>query len=285
MATSQRKREIGVDIRKARGQVRMAWAGRVLSWVTLAALLPPVRRAARNRLETRRTEVATLGANLDASAIMVDFDMESAVGDPQRRLHEAFGRLMGCRGQWSISSSQRIDSVRARTTAASVVARKPASLGRGADPLVRTTEPPLAMPVQGGRSTAYFYPGFVLVASREGRDFALIDLVELNVDARTARFTETEGVPSDATIVGSTWAKSNKDGTRDRRFKNNRELPVASYGELTLSGPGGLNEAFMTSRVEPCREFVAAVRDLQRILASDRGASKVTGKRAITTGR
>jgi len=285
LATSQRKREIVVDARRARGQVRLAWCARALGWATLAAAFSPVRRAAQNLLAKRRTELSTLNANLATSAISVDFDMESAVGEPHRRMHKAFDRMIECRGKWSISSSQRIDSFRARTTAAYVVGRQPASLGHGADPLVRTSEPPLAMSVQSGRSTAYFYPGFVLVAARDGRDFALIDLVDIKVDARATRFTEDEVVPGDATVVGATWAKSNKDGSRDRRFAHNRQLPIASYGELTLAAHGGLNEAFMTSRVEPCHEFVSAVRDLQRTLSAGRGARKVEAQKAIIAGR
>ena len=281
LATSQRKREILADARRARGQVRLAWCARVLGWATLASVLPPVRRAADSRLATRRNELSTLNANLETSVISVDFDMESAVGEPHRRMHDAFGRMMACRGKWSVSSSQRIDSVKARTTAAYVVGRQPASLSNGADPLVHTSEAPLAMLVQGGRSTAYFYPGFVMVSARDGRDFALIDLVDLRAEARTTRFTESEGVPSDASMVGATWAKSNKDGSRDKRFAHNRQLPVASYGELILSAHGGFTEAFMTSRAEPCHEFAEAVRDLQRTLSASRTTRKVDSRKAL----
>ncbi len=285
LATSQRKREIVADARRARGQVRVAWCARALGWATLAAVLPPVRRAAQDQLSKRRAELSTLNANLETSAVSVDFDMESAIGGPHRRMHEAFARMVACQGKWSVSSSQRIDSVKARTTAAYVVGRQPAELGHGADPLVRTSEPPLAMSVQGGRSTAYFYPGFVLVAARDGRDFALIDLVDLKVDARATRFTEIEGVPGDADVVGATWAKSNKDGSRDRRFAHNRQLPVANYGELTLSALGGLQEAFMTSRVEPCQDFACAVRDLQSTLSAGRGAKKIDTPKTLAARR
>ena len=281
LATSRRKREIIADMCRARNQVSLAWATRALSWITLAAAIPAVRRTTQTVLARRRAEVATLNANLDMSAVSVDFDMESMVGDPHRRMREAFDRMAMCQRTWSISSSQRIDSVKARTTAGYVVGRRSVLLRHGADPLVRTSEPPLAMPVQGGRSTAYFYPGFVLVADRDGRDFALIDLVDLKVASAATRFTETEGVPADAVVVGTTWAKSNKDGSRDRRFANNQQLPVAGYGEVILSGHGGFNEAFMTSRVEPCQDFAAAVRDLQRVLSSGRGTKRVATRKAL----
>ena len=111
-------------------------------------------------------------------------------------------------------------------------------------------------------------PGFVLVVSGHNSEFAVIDMKELSVDHVAVRFTETEGVPTDATLVGKAWAQSNKDGSSDKRFKDNRQLPVLMYGQMRLGGPGGLNEVFMFSREGPCREFVAAVADLKRLLLS-----------------
>ena len=46
-------------------------------------------------------------------------------------------------------------------------------------------------------------------------------------------------VPRDAKVVGKTWQYVNKDGGPDRRFSNNRQMPVALYGALLIdSGPG-----------------------------------------------
>ena len=138
VATSERKREIAADMRKARGQVRMAWVGRALGWLTLAAALPAVRLAGNSSLERRRSKLAILGINLESTVIAVDFDMESAVGDLRRRLHEAFGRMEACEGRWSVASSQRINNVKARTFATPVVDRTTVRLARGADALIGT---------------------------------------------------------------------------------------------------------------------------------------------------
>ena len=99
-------------------------------------------------------------------------------------------------------------------------------------------------------------------------DFALVDLKELDVGFALTQFTETDPVPSDAKMVRKVWAKSNKNGTRDRRFKDNRELPVMLYGDLNLRSTGGLRESFLFSRPEACEAFVRAINDLKRILAS-----------------
>ncbi len=116
-----------------------------------------------------------------------------------------------------------------------VVARRSTQLARRADALVDTNDLPMALSIQNGRSTAYFYPGFMLVVNATRSDFALVDLKELDVGFALTQFTETDPAPSDAKMVRKVWAKSNKNGTRDRRFKDNRELP--SYALRRLEPP------------------------------------------------
>jgi DNA-directed RNA polymerase subunit RPC12/RpoP len=57
-------------------------------------------------------------------------------------------------------------------------------------------------------------------------------------------------------VVGQTWAKINKDGTRDKRFADNYEIPIALYGELTLKSDTGLWEKFLFSNPEKMERFV-----------------------------
>ncbi|WP_185151672.1 hypothetical protein [Chryseobacterium sp. SN22] len=48
-----------------------------------------------------------------------------------------------------------------------------------------------------------------------------LEIDELNFHDTYTRFTETSGVPRDAKIIDQTWAKVNKNGTRDRKFNSN----------------------------------------------------------------
>lgn len=61
-------------------------------------------------------------------------------------------------------------------------------------------------------------------------------------------FIENVSVPKDATIVGYTWEFVNKNGGPDKRFKKNRQLPICSYGSLSISSPYGLNTILMFSK-------------------------------------
>ncbi|MBO7149343.1 MAG: hypothetical protein J6V71_00460 [Clostridia bacterium] len=48
------------------------------------------------------------------------------------------------------------------------------------------------------------------------------------------RFVESEKVPSDAKVIDKTWKYVNKSGAADKRFSDNRQLPVCLYGKLTI---------------------------------------------------
>ncbi len=269
VATRRREQEIKAETRKAKWQLRLAWTARTLGWMSLISVAAkPIRRRTSRALAVRRSDVAMLDRNLAATRISVNFDMDSEVAEPHRRMQAAFGQMASSQRAWSVQTTQLINRVKARRWAGTVVSRGPAILRRLAASLIDTDDPPLAIDVLRGKSTSYFYPGFVLVDGGQGSDFALIDITELEIASAATDFEETEFVPSDAQVVGSTWAKANKDGSRHRRFAHNRELPIMRYGLLNLSTARGMNEAFMFSNAQASAEFAAAAADLKLVFAT-----------------
>ena len=56
-------------------------------------------------------------------------------------------------------------------------------------------------------------------------------------------------------VIGKTWAKANKDGSRDRRFADNYEIPIAQYGAIALKSGSGLWEEFQFSNLQKLLNF------------------------------
>lgn len=270
LGTERRRAEIGWELRKARVQLLWAQTKHVMAWMSLTALVPSVRRATAGGVMDRQAEIATLRTNLENTVIAVDFDMRTEIAGPYRRMQQAFDALRASSQVWSVETEQRIDRVRARAWAETVVGRKPVGLTREASRLVHTADQPLAFETRGGRTTAYVYPGFVLMQSRD--DFALVDFADLTVEATGIRFSDSGAVPNDSEIVGETWAKANKDGTRDKRFKHNRKIPIMQYSGLKISSPGGLNEAYLVSRALVCETFARALNEVKAVLCSGTAA-------------
>lgn len=81
------------------------------------------------------------------------------------------------------------------------------------------------------------------------------------------RYVESESVPGDARIIDQTWQYVNKKGGPDKRFKNNRQLPICAYSQLNLSTSDGLDVRFLGSKeggFDALEEALAAVRAAQR---------------------
>jgi hypothetical protein len=114
----------------------------------------------------------------------------------------------------------------------------------------------------------YFLPERLLV--KRGKTFAAVFYKNLRINGATTRFIEDEGVPRDAQVVDHTWRYVNKSGGPDRRFNNNRQLPICAYSEYTLSSDTGVYEIISTSRqgaMDGFAGFLGEIGELQTRMA------------------
>lgn len=119
-----------------------------------------------------------------------------------------------------------------------------ASLSLGQAPgVVANVEVPV---LKAGKTTLAFYPDRVLAF--QGVAVGGVSYQRLQAVSVCTRFIEHEAVPSDARVVDRTWQYVNKKGGPDKRFKNNRELPVCAYNQFNLSTPDGLDVRFIASK-------------------------------------
>ena len=94
----------------------------------------------------------------------------------------------------------------------------------------------------------------------------MIDFNEISLRFDLCKFIEESGYPPDAQIHEYVWEKSNKDGSPDRRFAQNRQLPALLYGQLDISSPSGLHEQYQFSNVDKAIEFCKAWESLNKAL-------------------
>ena len=122
--------------------------------------------------------------------------------------------------------------------------RRQVGLTTDAPPLVKTNVEVPLVPV--GKQVLAFMPDRLLVF-----DSAAVGAVrysDLALEVAESQFVEDEAVPQDATVVGKTWRYVNQKGGPDRRFKDNREIPICAYEQIHLSSTTGLNEVIQVSR-------------------------------------
>jgi hypothetical protein len=111
-----------------------------------------------------------------------------------------------------------------------------------------------------GPQQLLFLPDRLLVW--DGARVAGVPYEKLTVRVAPSRFIETETLPPDARTVGETWRFVNKNGGPDRRFSNNRRLPILEYGEVEFLTEAGLRVVLQVSRIDAARSAAAALQDL-----------------------
>jgi hypothetical protein len=159
-------------------------------------------------------------------------------------LHNAFAGFSSCSRAWRVDAKGAVKDSKYHAGASALVTRKGASFGRGLPPKMKCNiEVPF---VKGAGIALYFMPDRVLVYS--AADVGAISYKELMFDGRVQRFIEDGSVPHDAEVVDRTWKYVNKKGGPDKRFKDNRQLPVVLYEELRFGSASGLNEVFQVSK-------------------------------------
>lgn len=216
--------------------------------------------------EERRMKLAEAEADLAACEIDIEFAFDDAALNSFAALTRAFDGLRSCSAVWDVTSSIATNRVVQRTIAQSTIQRTPVRFDIAGSPIINTKYKALVFGNANGEDV-YIYPGFVMMRS-PGQDFALIDVRDLDIRLERTSFIESEKVPADSQVIGQTWAKTNKDGSRDRRFKDNYQIPIAEYGGLMIRSPTGLQEAFMFSNFGATAAFASSFDEFQAALAA-----------------
>lgn len=79
----------------------------------------------------------------------------------------------------------------------------------------------------------------------QGQKIGAINYSDIRFNVSTVDFREYEKVPKNAEIVGYTWKYVNQNGDPDKRFRNNKRIPICKYGEIVMRSTSGLNVDYM----------------------------------------
>lgn len=225
---------------------------------------------------------AALGAGVTAWARMRDiarravvlfYDLAPDARLAYEELHVAFARLAGVQGLWNIEARADIDDRKRNAGATRLVQRQRVRLGMGAPGVIRTNIDVPAIPC--GQETLHFFPDRLLVSSRQG--IGAVSYDQLRITVESWPFVEAEPVPADATSIGHTWKYVNRDGGPDRRFADNRQLPILLYEQISFTSPAGLHEVLQFSRTGGGLSFQSAIETLGKLACVQRDQPRQAG--------
>lgn len=219
-----------------------------------------------------------VGSRLDAhrrSAVVL-YDLEPDAASAYAALVAAFDHLASSTMKWHVDAGGAVRDLhtwKRNAGASTIVDKRPTEFGYGLPRVLKTNITPPFMKV--GKETLYWLPDVLLVVENGKIGAVAYDLLEILW--QDSRFIEEAMVPRDALIVGQTWKHPNKNGGPDRRFSNNRQLPICLYESIHLRSRNGLNELLQVSTSGRTQPLATAVRGLVATLGVRDNAQVLPG--------
>ncbi len=191
------------------------------------------------------------------------YDLEPEVEQAYEEAVRRFDALAGCAGKWHVEAGgavQDLTTWKRNAGASHIVRKKPTTLDFKLPSAVTSNITPPALHV--GRQVIYFLPDVALMD--DGRTVGAVAYSKLSMVWQDSNFIEEGQVPRDAQIIRHTWKHPNKSGGPDRRFRDNRQIPVCRYEAMHLRSSSGVNELVEFSRVGVVEPFVSALKAMPR---------------------
>ncbi len=191
-----------------------------------------------------------------AKAVVVGYHLEGEAEQKFQALCDAsleIAKARRIRAKVAVSASH---DWKRNAGASRLLVLNPAQFNLGDPPTVKTN---INLPIlKAGKETLCFFPDRLIAFTPKGC-FA-VPYSDLAIEASISRFIEEEAVPSDAEVVDHTWKYVNKKGGPDKRFKDNRRLPILHVEDIRLSSSTGLNLCLQVSAVGRGQALIDAVR-------------------------
>jgi hypothetical protein len=206
-----------------------------------------------------------------AKTVVLFYELEDDAARRYKQLHEGFDSLGTCGGKWRIEAQGATRDQKHHAGATSLISRKSILLTKGQPPFVKTNIEVPTIPL--GRRTLWFFPDRILVFEATG--VGAVRYEDAHIARTSSRYIEDAAVPADAKVVGHTWKYVNKGGGPDKRFKDNRQLPIAQYEQVHLTSANGLNELLQVSRVDGGLQLEEAIKGMANNHALKAGSTAV----------
>lgn len=194
--------------------------------------------------QEKLARITTLRYNLDE-------ETTSAFTEFQK----AFNELTKAVRIWRVTSKKGTWDWKRNAGASSLITRGKITVGSSNPPFLQTQ-----IKVYGfslGSMQLFFLPDQVFVF--QSSKYGAVSYTSLKVNTYPTRYIESDVVPNDSKILEYTWQYVRKDGGPDRRFSNNRQIPIVQYGQIEFSSQTGMNLYFQVSNPSLAQDFAQAL--------------------------
>ena len=184
--------------------------------------------------------------------IKISYDTGS-LPEHYRSLMRSFGFLEENHKLWTLDRSESIfgfHEQKRHAGASSLIDMSRCNVGKPPPPWIRSNINFPSLHTKQG--SFYFLPEGILL-------FNGLKIEPLNYsDVKPSYSFESvidENPPEDATITGKTWKHPNKDGSPDRRFSVNYQIPICLYGKVIFKFGPDIKIEVVTSKKQSGKDF------------------------------
>jgi hypothetical protein len=103
---------------------------------------------------------------------------------------------------------------------------------------IKTNAPCFRLKIKG--QTLYILPDKTIAVTNKN-NIHVIDTNGISISYKDDYVIWHDSLPKDAEVARWTWQNVNNDGSRDRRFSENKQVPVCKFGTITLQSEEGLH--------------------------------------------
>lgn len=154
----------------------------------------------------------------------------------EKKFHDSiasFSNLTATKSLWRLKSKVAVGDWKRNAGSNSALIRHRSKIGKQSPNLLKTNVE--VWGIDAGSIKLYLLPDCFFVF-QDGL-YSAISYSEIQASLQDLEYVEQESLPSDATVIGKTWKYVRRDGGPDRRFNNNRQLPIVRYGVVAFSSP------------------------------------------------
>lgn len=176
--------------------------------------------------------------------VILLYDIDETLENQLQKFYDSFDEIKSCSMIWHVHAKARTTNYKYYSGAGSIIQRNSIKIIDKCPKYMKTNVKVPCIPV--GQRKLYFFPDRIFIY--EGNKVGSLSYSSFKIKQFNTRFIEESSVPRDGTIVDYTWKYVNKNGGPDKRFSDNRQLPILLYSELHFSSDTGLNECIQLSK-------------------------------------
>ena len=192
-----------------------------------------------------------------AGRVTLEYSFDLEKKDEHTRRIDAWQLLAEGAKEWQVLSEQFNNNRKVNAGAGRSLKREVCKIRKGHPYYIKTNVDTIQI-VLYKKERLIILPDKVFFVRK--RKVGMIDYSDFRISVSSVRFVERDPIPKDAQVVGQTWQYVNKNGTPDRRYKNNKQIPVCIYGQVYLRSSSGLNVELQISNVQNARDFAELIK-------------------------